>query len=563
MAQMIMTLFIALGCSSHVYANEFLKSPTELAERVSEEDIRVSLLDEVEASLGQGSASKRLSEMEANLRPIFAALPKNVLGNLGHSGVSYALHRLFVLRHGWVIKGLAQTGNAANVSSPSGVLKDQVPSFIENMFEQRLAGKGFGLHELALLAATIEHLIHNEAITRLGSTFNVHSLPVTSPISSDEATEVLDTYMMAYIMGKDLNDMSLGDAREYNKQMPEMFLGWRDTQEFVRSVRKNVTNDEGALSFANIAKVTEVVGEKYGSFQNAECEDLKNTLVKVEYRGTGRVRLADFYKPSLSGSWTFQESLGYLRRVGALDESDPDQPSVMIANYITSPANCLGDSGFYSICCKNECEGLLGYLEEKIGAPEAKPSVINDLVSGLASSTVTAPHFGKTNSLLQRLEDIAANHEGMVPLHSRLFAQYMHHMFPRECPYPHMSGTTDSLSAMDFLVESGSLPVESEEDIKQHVAKASKKPRAKAGKDEMATHVELPVADVMPWSPEEELLVVRTVSSEELLRPHASTSAAMRSILLLAIASSLAVALVQTMKTPLNQVFPLSQKHMI
>jgi len=555
-------LLIAFGCSSQVYGNEFLKSPNELIERVSEDDIRISFLDEVEASLGQGSASKRLSEMETSLRPIFTALPKNGLGNLGHSGVSYALHRLFVLRHGWVIKGLAQTGNAANVSSPSGVLKDQVPSFIENMFEKRLAGKGFGLHELALLAATIEHLIHNEAITRLGSVFNVLSLPVTSPISSQEASEVLDTYMMAYIMGETLKGWTAGEVREINKQMPELFLAWHDTQEFVSSVRKNVTEGEGVLSFADIAKVAEVVGESYGSFQNRECQDLKNTLVKVEYRGTGRVQLADFYKPSLSGSWTFQESLGYLRRTGALDESDPDQPSVMIPNYITSQANCLGDSGFYSVCCKNECEGLLGYLEEKIGATEAKPSVINDLVSSLASSTVPAPHFGKTASLRKHLEDIAANHDGMVPLHSRLFAQYMHHMFPRECPFPHMSGTTESLSGRDFIDEGGSLPVESQEDIEQHVAKANKKRKPAAGKEEMASKVELAVAEVMPWSQEDELLVVRSLSAEELLRPHASTSAAMRSVLLLAIAISLSVALVQTMKTPLNEVFPRSQKHM-
>merc|ERR1719272_2206703 len=201
-------------------ASEFLKPPKVLTERVSEEEIRVSLLDEVEASLGRGSASNRISEIEATLRPIMAALPKNAHDNLDRSAVSYALHRLFVARHGWVIKGLGTEAVAKNTSAPAGVLKDQVPAYIADSFEQRLAGKGFALRELAILGATIEHLIHNEAVSRLGAVFNVHKLSVTTAISQEEATEVLDTYMMAYIMGQDLAGMTLDTARQLNKAMP-------------------------------------------------------------------------------------------------------------------------------------------------------------------------------------------------------------------------------------------------------------------------------------------------------------------------------------------------------
>merc|ERR1719262_1757353 len=116
---------------------------------------------------------------------------------------------------------------------------------------------------------------------------------------------------------------------------------------------------------------------------------MKDALVKMEYHGTGRVRLSDFYKPALEGVWTFQESSSYLRSLGVLDESDPNQPSVMMANYITAHSNCIASSGFYSVCCKNECEGLLGHLEEKIGMPDAKPATIATLISNVPSPTVT------------------------------------------------------------------------------------------------------------------------------------------------------------------------------
>merc|ERR1719223_1087211 len=116
---------------------------------------------------------------------------------------------------------------------------------------------------------------------------------------------------------------------------------------------------------------------------------MKDKLMKMEYRGTGRVKLSDFYRPALDGAWTFQESSGYLRSLGALDESDPSQPSVMMANYITSHTNCIASSGFYSVCCKNECEGLLGHIEENIGHFEAKAATVIGLVENLPSSTVT------------------------------------------------------------------------------------------------------------------------------------------------------------------------------
>merc|ERR1719222_696533 len=138
-----------------------------------------------------------------------AALPKSEKGYLGHSAVRYALHRLFVQRHGWIIQGLHEAGGHRNTSSTAGVLKEQVPAYLQDVFEQRLGGRGFGLHELGVLAATIEHLVHSEAIKRLGDAFKVHSFLPTSVMSALQADEVLDTYMTSYILGEDLSNLTL------------------------------------------------------------------------------------------------------------------------------------------------------------------------------------------------------------------------------------------------------------------------------------------------------------------------------------------------------------------
>merc|ERR1719446_1851318 len=207
-----------------VEGNTFLKAnPTMNMERISEAEVQTSLLAEVESTFGEGSASSRVKQLEDVLRPIYNALPKNEQGYLGHATVRYALHRLFVQRHGWFIKGLDAAGGHRNTTSGAGLLKEQVPAYIQDLFEQRLAGRGFGLHELGVLAATIEHLVHSEAIKRLGHAFKVHDYMPTSLLSESEGDSVLDTYMTSYILGEDLSVMNLTDVNEIKAEMPEVY----------------------------------------------------------------------------------------------------------------------------------------------------------------------------------------------------------------------------------------------------------------------------------------------------------------------------------------------------
>merc|ERR1719217_729591 len=199
----------------------------------------------------------------------------------------------------------------------------------------------------------------------------VHGFLPTSSISEKEADDVLDTYMMSYILGEDLSNSTLYDALELKAEMPEVYMAWNETKEFVRSTRRSTTQSDssveqkasGELDFSLVARVAERVGERFGSFQDWECQQIKSSLVQMEERGTGRVPLAEFYKPAVGGHWQFQETVPYLRQLGALDESDPSKPRVIVANYVSSPSNCIASSSFYSVCCMDECEGLLGHLE--------------------------------------------------------------------------------------------------------------------------------------------------------------------------------------------------------
>jgi len=149
----------------------------------------------------------------------------------------------------------------------------------------------------------------------------------------------------------------------------------------------------------------------------------------------GRVPLSVFYSQPQTDFYSFAESKDYLRKIGALDELTGGAPQVRIANYVLGPANCVGSSSYYSVCCLNECESLMSELESKVQAPTVTPEQLEQVVSSLSSSTVEAPRH-LSESLSQKLRLIAERHEGVVPIHGRLFTQWLHFAFPNECPYP-------------------------------------------------------------------------------------------------------------------------------
>jgi len=338
--------------------------------------------------------------------------------------------------------------------------------------------------------------------------------------------------------------MTPKDARSLVEDMPEVYIAWNDTKQFVRDTRRDIAKsdgsavqkDSGNLDFALVARVAERVSEKFGKFQDRECQGLKASLVKIEEQGTGRVRLSDFYKPALDGHhWQFQETVAYLRELGALDESDANKPRVIIANYLSSPTNCVASSNFYSVCCMDECEGLLSHLEQQIVASEATPARISSLVSELSSSSVAAPRK-LSSSLLDRLGEIAAEHGGSVPLHGRLFGQWMHHAFPRECPYPHVSGTTSPLGHDEWDEKTGGKWEATDKEMQVHVDKA-KTLKANGVEEEIVS---------LPWAIEEELLVVRQPQAEPVVGNPVLTH--IRNALLFTAMVPIAYGLVQTQK---------------
>eukprot|EP00415_Alexandrium_ostenfeldii_P002536 UN2536 len=103
------------------------------------------------------------------------------------------------------------------------------------------------------------------------------------------------------------------------------------------------------------------------------------------------------------------------------------------------------------------------------------------------------PHLDA--SLRSQLTQIAASSGGKVPLHGRLFAQWLHYVFPRECPFPHKVGSTVAMTPTEY----GDTFIASKEEMHSHASDINAtEAMAAMGKEELQW--------MSQWSHEEELI---------------------------------------------------------
>lgn len=507
-------LCVVLCCASECDAANFLRSG-----RITETDAIASIDFELAEGPTSGPASvtdsvdaheSRLVTLQNALRPTYVSLPKDADGKLGHVAVRYLLHRLFVQRHGWYIKGL-EPGSDFHHSTASGTstAEEWVPTFLQERMEAILGpNRGAGLRDVAAFAAAIEDLVRKEAEGRLRTAYDMHGLSLTATLNNTKAKDVIGSLFVAYLVSGDFAADAEEEAHTKKEFFQSTYTGWGEAETWLNSVLAEENFDrQKSFDFAAMARLSSAIGEKYHRFNDLECRSLKSTMLEMEGAKPGRVRLSQFYKKALYSHWQFDEKADYLRALGALDESESSQAQVILPNYLMARTNCLEASNLYALCCQNECEALMGSLEQSLQASEASPSRIAGLVAELASDTVKASPTERrllSSAVLSRLEEIAVANGGQVPIHGRLFAQWMHHAYPRECPYPHVAGAAAPVTADEWIAQSGhdSAHASKEEMLEQVESDTcsvdgAQTPGSPCNEDETSE---------LPWSDSEELL---------------------------------------------------------
>lgn len=413
-------------------------------------------MEEVLGCGGDRIRQERLTEIENDILPMWRTMPSNAHGRLDWRSLRYVAHRYFMQQSSLLIKGL-EPSRALGESEVGAaqILSQQVPEHVDIMLGGHHAEKGYSLDEAVSFLAALEQLIFDSETHLLEKVYVTQGVQQQHSIGKQQIRQLLEAYLVHWMMGTDEEGIRilLGNRTILEENFPH----WDDLKGFIDGRVRSLDFERAQSPKAGFGKALmdgrysfddthEVVGGITRTFQHyweSECASMKHQLVEMDRDGNGRVSLSDFYGTGMDQDWRFGESEDYLRQLGVLDETSPWRgKQVIIPNYLQAASNCIVSTSHYLVCCMNECEGLLGEIEVQIGKPTASPEQILDIVANLSSSSSqddAPPNLD--NGLAAQLRSVAESHGGQVPIHGRLFAQWLHYAFPRECPFPHKAGS--------------------------------------------------------------------------------------------------------------------------
>lgn len=451
----------------------------ELAKRAHGNHCQDHILESIEAKMGANRKEWIEGQsigFEAALRPLFAVLPHTPTGGLTANAARYALHRVFVDARGWNVNGLEESKLYALSLAQNGpaelpplhrILQGEVPQEVESAFEKCSAD--MGVQELALLAATLDELVHQEVLQQVKAVFKAKKLPMFGHIDDQQLQKVLEQVMIGYIC--DAAGIVSPEREKYidgKLDIKEKYPSWLNLQNFLHSIQEVVLPTQATrVDFEDLTNVIKELNEHYGRWQNGECQVLSQELRQLESECPGHVPLRDFYSSHFSrGNWQFTESVAYLRSLGALEESQREKPKLISTNYVLGANNCVATSKYYSQCCLNQCDGHLRTLEKAVAKSEVAPDDLQAAVKAVL------PEPDMPALVSKKLVEISQKpgQAGRVALHGLPFAEWLHHAYPRECPAPKIHNLPEELPG-HFETRNGKSPAFSDEDMEAYLKK--------------------------------------------------------------------------------------------
>jgi len=472
----ILAIFITISLTVRSGADRGIASKSREAAAVSEQrrqptsifmsptDPHQQLRVALEEALGGGHGvpEAQMRSIQEQLLPTWNSLSKTSNGNVDRSSLCHVVHRFFKQNYGIVIAGLDPNAAYKKVEELE-LLADFAPDYVHTFLRGETAREDFSIEDGVAMILMIEHLVADSVHKALTDVYSRHGSHVE--LGRAAFIRVLEAWLGRWesaVTGgpsSDRDDMMLfGNLVRDMPSLAHLVPGKVKTLEYLRDsdVRHSSNARAGRhamqrrFSLEDAKSVSLDIAKQFGSYLQMQCHSMTEKLAELDTGKTGRVPISKFYQAALGGEWRFSESLTYLEQQGALDNSSSWQgPRVIIANYVEAMSNCFVTQDHYSVCCQSQCEGYLDALEVAVGAPSATPELLQVLVGDLLSAESDAESKLST-TLRAQLRSIVDVRTGKVWLHGRLFAQWLHFVFPYDCPFPHLTGKAKAMTPLEF-----------------------------------------------------------------------------------------------------------------
>uniref|UniRef100_A0A7S1F0B7 Uncharacterized protein n=1 Tax=Noctiluca scintillans TaxID=2966 RepID=A0A7S1F0B7_NOCSC len=406
-------------------------------------------------SLGCGEGSQDVQSIQVVLTPMWRSMPQDSEGQVEIRSLRYMASRYFSQTSSLRLRGFDPAGFVEQFVWDKDEISKRVPSFAS----VDLSNSRFTFDDAVVYVAVLQDIIFGLSDDVLDRVFGQRAA-ANKDLSSAEVVQLLDKYVLHWMAGDAFDGECFHPPGQQNNLCFEVPMK-NELQALVRAQVKALdhTRNHNVRKFGHSVMeltysrndaqaISTGISKNFAWFYQSDCAQMKNRLVRLDVGRIGRVPLSKFY----GASEFFGESEHYLDAQGVLDYAvSAREPYVVIPNYMLAASNCIVATSDYQICCANPCEGILGDIEQVVRASEATVNEMITIISDMLDvDTFEDKPLKLSDSLKDRLRAMGEMHEGQIRLHSRLFAQWLHYVFPRECPFPHKSGSINMVSAMEY-----------------------------------------------------------------------------------------------------------------
>lgn len=414
-----------------------------------------ALVAEIESALGEnhtGFDASRLRRIEQKLLPIFATLPQQQgsatgsEGGIGYAAARYLLHQHFVRQHSWHVRGLSPGGPNSSTSSKS--LRTHVAGHLLQVMEDKVGQQGFSLKMLAIFVATLEHLFQGDQHESLKQVWSLYGLQAEAVTDAQQVSKVIEAFIAHHVYvvdgfnfdGPDQGFVpSIEVAANEVQDLREAYSGWPKILSFLKhEVEKRAkSRPRKKLNFQDALLIADRVLEYFREVSGSMCHDMEQQIGNFsDLSGVekGKARLADLRRLEAAGENIVEESLEYLREVGALDGGTEQDAYVIVPNYMLCASNCDLQTSFYDVCCPNSCELHREHLERELLSAKSDDSTVIAVITEIVQLRLGSP---LPVDMIKPLDAMVTSHGGAIAIHSRDFADWLHMVFPRDCPRTH------------------------------------------------------------------------------------------------------------------------------
>ncbi|CAK0806772.1 unnamed protein product, partial [Prorocentrum cordatum] len=382
----------------------------------------------------------RALEVEAALVTLWASLPKGPSGRVGHQLLRYAVHHYFRHEYSVMIRGLESARPVNQSLLEADVVRRRLPPPLRDLLRSEEAHReGFDLTDTVQIVLLVERAIADDDAFQLEMVYHSQGRRWDRKLGAWQLKEVLEHYLHDWLYHTKYGRPFSAD----HAAVLQFILGQISLFDFNRQ-RQWKSFAAHSYSFDDAAEIVDSMTKSFAYFWDGHCSDVRQVLTTLDRHSTGRVDIASFYLGGLHGGASgLVESEDYLQKLGVLDDSKAHGKDVIIPNYLESAPNCAAATTLYLVCCPDHCEDTYKEIEAAVAGPTGTPRQLLEIAGSMTSQLdlereEEPDHLGGTLSTL--LNIIASKHGGVVPLHGRLFAQWLHYAFPRECPFPQRSG---------------------------------------------------------------------------------------------------------------------------